>query len=165
MDSTLLSALISGMIAIISVVVSVSISRQQLKSEFESLRQSQFTEILKKRIEVYPKVWDIVLTYTINWNIEQKEHNRKWVSEFLSAINECHAEIGVYFSQAVYRKFHELQTELIDLERKFIKEGKITQQDIDRVSVVFIGTGQTLGLATHLKNDLGSYGYAVIQEK
>ena len=165
MDPTTLSALISLVIALLGVIVSVLTSRQQVSSQIESLRQSQFTEILKKRIETYPKLWAIVLTHTSNWNIAGKPHDSEWVSGFLSAINECHAEIGVYFSQSVYKTFHELRTALVDLEQKLKPGEKATQQEVNEISAIFSGRNHSPGLATHLKNDLGSYGYAAIQER
>ena len=164
MNSPLTPILISSGIAILGLIASVWTSKQQVKSQIESIRQSQFTEIVKKRAEVYPRLWNIVLTYTSNWNIEGKPHDASWVSGFLSAINECHAEIGVYFSQPVYEKFCELRKALVTLEEKSKSGGKITQQDVDEVSIIFSGCDGLLGLATHLKNDLGSYGYAAIQK-
>lgn len=104
------------------------------------------------------------LAHTINWNIEGKPHDTDWVSGFLSEINQCNAEIGVYFSQPVYEKFHELRTTLVQLEKKSKSGSEITQQDVDDVSDIFKGQDQTPGLATHLKNDLGSYRYAAIQQ-
>lgn len=163
-ENIIISSVISLVIAFIGAIVSVWSSKHQVNSQIESLRQTQFTEIVKKRIEVYPKLWNIVLRYTTNWDIEGRPHDTSWVSSFLSAINECHAEIGVYFSQSVYEKFCNLRKALSDLEKKSRSGGKITEQDIRNISDIFSGKDGTPGLATQLKNDLGSYRDTLIQQ-
>ncbi len=186
MDSSVIAALISGAIAILGVFVSLITSRwqiglqkkeldlktreldsaaKQLQSELESLRQTQFTEILKKRLDVYPTVWTSVIKYTLNWKTQNKPRDHEWVEGFLKQLNICNAEGGVFFSQAVYERFNELRNTLIKIETKLAEGKHIDEWDLKMPDRIFLGENGEGGLATFLKDDLGSYRNAVIQAR
>jgi len=138
MDSSIIAALISGAIAILGVFASLITARwqiglqkkeldlkareldtatKQLHSELENLRQTQFTEILKKRLDVYPMVWASVIKYTLHWKRDKNNpRDLEWVKEFLEQLTICNSEAGVFFSQAVYERFNELRNSLMKIE-------------------------------------------------
>ncbi len=186
MDSTVLAALISGAIAVIGVFVSLITARwqiglqkkeldlkareldtatKQLYSELESLRQNQFTEVLKKRLSVYPSVWATVTKYTLQWKAENKQRNHEWAKDFLKELAFCNTEAGVFFSQAVYERFNELCNTLLKIETQLATEKRVDEQELYMPDRIWVGTNGEGGLATFLKDDLGSYRDAAIQAR
>lgn len=186
MDTSIIAALISGFIALLGLIASFVISRSQIKlqseeialkqqefstatkrleSELEMLRQTQFVEILRKRIEVYPRLWSTVLKYTINWSIEKKDRDYLWAKSFLLDLNLVNNEVGIFFSQSVYETFHELRMTLIEIEDKLALNETVTPSLLERPNHIFAGDGYKKGLATFLKDDLGSYRSSIIQQR
>lgn len=193
LEPTVIAAIISGVVAVLGVLVSSILARgqtriqaqelelrtreldfrakelenfaKQLEAQLEENRQAQLVEIIKKRIETYPQLWSVLLTYGRNWRLEGKVRDAAWAQEFLLQLNKCHAEFGVFFSQPVYAKFHEFQN-FLKLIAEILSEGKEVYQE-QYVQLFRIINGDQLegtpGLATHLKNDLGSYSIAAIQ--
>jgi hypothetical protein len=183
-DSTIIAAAISGIIALIGVIASLAVARQQsalqdkelalkakeienltqrFEAEFESLRQTQLTEVLRKRIDTYPKLWKVLITYTTNWGIAQNPRNLEWVKSFLAALNECNVETGIFFSERVYKKFFDLRAALIKLEQKMSTGQALDEQDFWLPDRICLGSDGEAGLSTYLKDDLGSYGNTAIQ--
>lgn len=138
---------------------------KKLHSELEVLQQTQFTEILKKRLEVYPKIWEIVMTHTLNWQSNNKVRDYQWVKEFLEQLTACSAEVGVFFSQAVYVRYIDLENILINLEKKLSEGVKVEEFELFMPDRIFVGENNDGGLATFLKDDLGSYRDAIIQAR
>jgi hypothetical protein len=193
MDNTIISALIAACVTIIGVIFTYITTKQQLRiqskdmdlkkdqldlerkkivnisndvqKEITILHQNQLQEILKKRIEVYPYLWE---TVTIYWeHCENNKKDKKWCSEFLNALKRCNEQYGVYFSEAVYTQYHTLFYELkgiyIDLR---MLDTIIDKNHIEKINILWYGSDKYgLGLASQLKNDLGSYKIALIQDK
>ncbi len=185
MDSLIIATIISGVVALIGVIVSVITTRwsiklntreidikakeldttlKKLEAEFEAIRQSQFSETLRKRSEYYPKLWGCIREFTTNWDSDKPKDSR-WVKTFLSALNKVDAEGGVFFSEAVYEKFHELQYALYNLEVIHPPAKKISLDDLEKIDRIFRGGNGKIGLATYLKDDLGSYRDISIQAR
>lgn len=190
MDITLLTAIISGSIALLGVIISASITRaqyriqhkfqakelelktkefelitNQLTAEYESLKQSQYTEVLKKRMEIYPLIWGVMVDYMINWKLEGKSRNADWVNELLVAINKCNSSIGVFFSQDFYSKFATFRHILIGIKIKCDNGVPVSDDDLQELDFLYFGSKESSGLSAILKDDLGSYGESAIQKR
>jgi|GEM_PF-2354635 len=186
MDSALIAALISGGIAILGVFASLIIARWQvniqkkelelkakeidttakkIRSELDALQQTQFTEILKKRLDVYPKIWEIVIKYTLHWKSENKARDHQWAKDFLEQLTTFGAESGVFFSQAVYVRYSDLENVLIRIEKKMATGKNVDEFELYIPDKIFIGENHEGGLATFLKDDLGSYRDVAIQAR
>jgi hypothetical protein len=149
-------ALVAAIVSVLGVLISLLSSRWQLRHAFESLRQGHLKEILTKRMDAYPALWSVMLTYDLNWQIEGRTLDKEWAREFLLEINKCNAEYGVFFSERVYEEFHEFRETVIKIETKLSKAEDITQ-DVSALGTI------ALRLGTRLKDDLGSYASTVFQ--
>ncbi len=138
---------------------------QKLANELEAVRQSQFSEIISKRTVIYPMLWNTIRQYTSNWNDEKKDI--LWVKEFLDSLNKIDAEGGVFFSQAVYEKFHALQLFLFKLKEQLSnkKSKNVNLQSLEYIDTIFRGQEGNPGLASFLKDDLGGYRSLSIQTR
>ena len=54
-----------------------------LIARMETARQEQMTEILKKRAETYPKLYEITAKYGRGWELRGKPRNLQWCDDFL----------------------------------------------------------------------------------
>ncbi len=142
----------------------VDTTLRKLEAEFEAIRQAQFSETLRKRSEYYPKLWSCIREFTTNWD-SNKPKDSRWVKAFLSALNNVDAEGGVFFSEAVYERFHELQYLLYSLEASYPPAKKISIDYLEKIDLIFRGGNGKTGLATYLKDDLGSYRNISIQAR
>jgi len=88
-------------------------------------------------------------------------------TKFLKELQKCNERFGIYFSQAVYKQYHALYKELKKICIDFkISDTIIDNQQIDIINILWYGSEKYgLGLASELKNDLGSYKLALIQDK
>jgi hypothetical protein len=105
----------------------------------------------------YAAMWKVLITYDLNWALEGKQPDRNWVAIFLRELNECNAEHGVFFSESVYIRFVEYRLCLANIAQRSREGGEVSQEDINRLADLAKGTDETPGLATALKDDLGSY--------
>lgn len=129
----------------------------RLKSEIEELKQNQLHNIILKRLEVYPKLWAIHIKYETNWTYDKKKKDKNWATEYVNALNEINLEIGIFFSQDLYKKFVELRRELYSAIENADKRTLEIQEDhiINIRRIVYGHNGP--GLSTIEKDDLGSY--------
>lgn len=187
MDTTIIVAIISSTVAILGVLVSVFTSRWTIKlhsrelniktreleatskkmlSDIEAVKQSQLNETIKKRSEFYPKLWSAIREYTTNWD-DTQPRDLVWVKDFLASLNKVDTEGGVFFSQAVYEKFHELQLFLFKLKEQLLSSNqeKVGLSDLDFIDAIFRGRPGNLGMAAYLKDDLGNYQDLSIQSR
>jgi hypothetical protein len=81
-DPRIAAAIIAGVVSLTGVVVSFLTTRWLLKAKVVELEQLQLKEVLAKRMEAYPKLWQVLLTYGRNWIIEGKARNADWAREF-----------------------------------------------------------------------------------
>jgi hypothetical protein len=185
---TIIAAIIAAVVASLGVFVSLLSTRwtlnfkikeldlknsefgmamQKIKTDLEAIRQSQFSEIINKRAEIYPLLWSTIREYTTNWDDEKKAKDLLWLKEFLTSLNQIDSKGGVFFSQAVYERFHELQQFLFTLKEQItITENKaVNIKDLDQIDTIFRGKPGSIGLAAYLKDDLGSYRDISIQAR
>jgi len=139
---------------------------QKLQKDFETIRQAQFSETLRKRLDSYPKVWGVIHNFTINWN-EDSPRDLHWVESFLTSINQVDTEYGVFFSEAVYQRFRQLQDLLFEMKQRLSKNPTkpVSFVELKMVDTIFRGSPRTPGLAAFLKDDLGSYRDLSIQAR
>jgi len=185
MDTTIISALIASFVSLVSIVITYFTTKQQFKFKLEEieieknklknitdeiekemtiLNQNQLHEILKRRIEVYPYLWEIIL---VHWqHRKHDEKDKKWCASFIKELKRCHEQYGVYFSQAVYEKYHELFHELTGLHYELSLDNTLINETyITKINTIWYGSNEYgFGLASNLKNDLGSYKIAAIQD-
>jgi len=130
--------------------------------EQETMRQTQLTEIVKKRIETYPALYEIISVYGHNWEIVGKAREYAWVTSFLMALIENDAKHGAFFSQIVYDWHGKLRVFLEDLRRE-LTPGRMAANDemqklydIIQGPVLPSGDVRGPGLSTYIRDELGS---------
>jgi hypothetical protein len=176
------AALIAGLVAAAGVAASILAARREtdartreltasikrLELEKESLRQQQLTEILRKRVETYPALWEIICVYGRNWETEGKPWDRVWARAFLKALLDNNAKNGVFFSTPVYDAFGELRTFLERLCARLSNGAAATPADIEELYAIIRGRvlpgaeRRTAGLGSYLKDELGSYVTSIV---
>ena len=154
------AALVAGIVSLAGAIVSY---RSNLAATFRQVQQTQFSDVIAKRIELYPELWHIIIHYETNWTLEGKPKTEDWAREYLSALNEFNLNGGLFFSQALYEKFDALRSALY----RAMKDAQGGQVRLDQAqvlhSIVYGRSGP--GLSTYLKDDLGSYTAAVLQKR
>lgn len=162
--STILSPILAALIAgVVSLLVTRASTRAASRSKSDELLQTQFKEIITKRIETYPKLWRVHIHYETNWTLEGKPKTREWAKEYVAALNEVNLEAGLYFSQALYTKFFALRRLLYEAVNE-TEPGAEVLDPLPIRLVVYGGNGEP-GMSTHLKDDLGSYRFSLLQAR
>lgn len=157
-----ITVLVSTIVSLAVGVLSYLASKWQTEKQ---LQQSQLSSILTKRIEIYPRLWSIHIRYETNWTMENKPKDSKWVEQYLAELNEFNTENGLFFSQELYEKFFDLRQNLLEALASTPK-GKLVDEDRARkIREVVYGNGAQAGLSTILKDDLGSYRSAALQQR
>jgi hypothetical protein len=150
--------------AVIAAVVAFITARWQVSSKVDELTQTQFKDVIAKRIAVYPLLWEIAQTMLSDWGLAGKPVTDAWIRAFLTALTKWHAENGVFLSQNSYSKFGALREAAIKIVEKCDRGGVPTTADLTALDMIYSGDSskrrrdpRRYGLATWLKNDLGSY--------
>jgi hypothetical protein len=159
LDAKVSTALIA---AVVSLAVAILSARLQVRSKIDELTQAQLREVITKRIEVYPQLWFIAQTWLSDWEREGKPIDSAWATELQAGLMCWHAQNGVFLSQASYESFGALRSTVLDLVKRCKDGGTLTLEDLrtmDRIYSLGYSTknGWHDGLATCMKNDLGSY--------
>jgi hypothetical protein len=158
-------AVIAAVVALLGSALTLLAARWQVNSKVDELTQGQFKDVLAKRIEVYPQLWSIAQTMLSDWEREQKTIDSVWARKLLRDLMDWHARYGVLLSQGSYVTFAALRHGALQLVRKR-DDGYVPTiadlQMLDRINTRGDSTKPSndplhLGLATWLKNDLGSY--------
>src|SRR5260370_35177827 len=102
LEHTLVAALVAGLVSVAVGVISYLSNRSTVRHE---VRQTQFKDVVAKRIELYPGLWRIHIFYETNWNLEGKPKTREGAEHYVSSLNEVNLECGLVFSEALYTKF------------------------------------------------------------
>jgi hypothetical protein len=155
--------------AIVAAIVSILTTRWRLREEFRkdvlTLKQTQLRDVLAQRMAAYPKIWKLIQGNVSDRRIERKLPSAAEVTEFLSRLNACHAEFGVFFSEPVYETFFRFRDRLIKLHERVDDNNPVTWRDVEALDLLWSGDKgtDTPGLATKLKDDLGSYEVTAFQ--
>jgi hypothetical protein len=158
------TALIAGAVALAGTTVSVLVTRTQLanerrklRHEVEFVRQGLQKEVLDRRLAAYAAVWKVMISYDLNWVLENRPLDREWADSFLKTLNECNAEHGVLFAEPVYQRFTEYRACVLELRRRTGEGEILKEQDLNALIRVSAGTKERSGLGTELKDGLGAY--------
>ena len=148
MDEKLVAALIAGVVSLTVGVISFFATRSRVRSE---MTQTQFRDILKERIGIYPRLWSINIRYETNWTNEGKPKDRDWAQQYLEELNAFNVEGGLFFSQSLYLRFVELRTALMqattDTEDGHVVNKKLTT----KIRNIVYGERRP-GLSTKIRN-------------
>ena len=156
MDVKLTAALIAAAVSIVGSILTLLSARWQVESKLTELQQSQLKDVLEARLIAYPKLWCILQARVSNWRYEGKRADGEWAKKLYEDLNSCHARYGVLFSQPVYDSFCEVREEASSLAKKYSPQQEVPAEALKRLDEIWSGRGKP-GLATQLKDDLGSY--------
>jgi hypothetical protein len=165
-SAALISALVALLVGLIAGTFSVLVSRGQVRAQIDQHTQSQFGDIIAKRIEVYPALWQIFMSSLSDRRRQGPAVDRDWAKQLLQEMIQWHAHNGVFLTQRSYGKFVDLRTAALQINERCRAGEQPTNDDLVRLDKLWGGdsdTGRT-GLATELKNDLGSYRSAAISK-
>jgi len=169
LDPPIAAALVAGIVSILVGLISYFSSRFTVLSNVSALRhqveQTQFQDVITKRIDLYPKLWRIHIHYETNWDLEEKPKTREWAQQYVTELNEFNLEGGVFFSQDLYVKFFDLRSQLYEAIKETEPNGTVNPSRAEAIREVVYGTEGDPGLSTHLKDDLGSYRSVTLQRR
>jgi hypothetical protein len=164
MSDKLDAALIAAAVSIVGSALTLLRAQWQLKSKIRELEQAQLKEVLEARLKAYPKVWLIFQEQISNWRIEGKHIDGAWAKRLYEAINSCHATYGVLFSQPVYDSFCAVRESVGKLATAYNPEQEVPVEALTELDLIWSGRGKP-GLATQLKDDLGSYRSTLVSAR
>jgi hypothetical protein len=167
LDTKVSAALVAAVVALIGLAVTIFTTQLQIRSKIDELTQAQLKDVIAKRIEVYPALWFVAQTLLSDWEREGKPTTSAWATELLTRLMNWHALNGVFLSQRSYESFCELRSKALELVRKCNRGDEPTLADLRAMDQIYYLGYQTKegwhkGLATWLKNDLGSYKYPLL---
>jgi hypothetical protein len=142
----------------------------RLRAEQEATRQEQLTEILRKRIDTYPALYEIIAVYGRNWEIEGKLFDRDWAEAFLTALIDNNARNGAFFSNTIYKWYGLLRAHLEDLRRDLADGRQANEQEVAKLYNIIRGPldssgKQQPGLGSYIKDELGSYVLTIVSAR
>jgi len=170
--AALVSALVSLLVATLSyrqkareldlAVNTLQLRVAEMEQRFETVRQEQLAEIVKRRAETYPSLYGIVAEYGRSWEVGGKPRDRQWAQQFLDALLANNARNGVFFSNRVYREYGKLRDLLVDIRARVGENEAATAAQVEAMYSIIMGVpqpdgGRAPGLGSYLKDDLGSY--------
>jgi hypothetical protein len=161
MDAKLTAEIIT---ALVSIAGSALIARLQIKAKFRELEQAQLKDVLRARLEAYPELWRVLQSQISNWRLEGKRADGAWARRLFEDLNTCHARYGVLFSQPVYASFCEVRAAAGKLVAAYDPHHPVPAAAVEELDMIWSGRGQP-GLATQLKDDLGSYRSTLISAR
>ena len=151
---TVVAALVAGAVSVTVGVISYLSNRSAVRHQ---VQQSQFRDVLLRRIELYPKLWRIHICYETHWVLDGKPKTREWAQQYLAALNEFNLEGGVFFSEGLYQRFRELRDTLHDAVRTTAPNTLVESSVADLIRETVYGRVGKPGLSAYEKDDLGSY--------
>ncbi|MFD8739861.1 hypothetical protein ACFV06_33805 [Streptomyces sp. NPDC059618] len=151
-------AVVALIAAVVSVAGTLLTVRATVRTNHNAAVQTQFQEIIKKRIECYPGLWKIHIRYETNWTLSGQPKTREWAEQYAQELMNFNLDGGVFFSQPVYIKFHELRSHLQHAVESTQPGAEVSPELTHKIrQSVYGGPGYGPGISTHLKDDLGSY--------
>jgi hypothetical protein len=166
MDPAVIAAIVAAVAAVAGVPLAAVFShRSAMATVRRQVQQTQFSEILKKRMEVYPELWRIHIRYETNWDLAQKPKTGAWAREYVDALNELNLNAGVFFSQGLYEQFFDLRSELMEAARETPPDQIVAPDRAARIRSIVYGASGRPGMSTVEKDDLGSYRSIELQRR
>jgi len=163
---TVLAAVIAASVSLLGVLVSFAGARWQLTAALRkvevdmlALRQNLLRDVMGKRMEAYQKLWSLLQANVSDRITMGKAPDLGWLEDFFSKVTACHADYGVFFSERVYVKLLAIRQTLFELRDAAAHGVSITPDDMRQMDLLWSGekATRTPGLATLIKEDLGSY--------
>ena len=102
--AAVIAAAVSLVGTVLTTVFTVLVARWQIRAKLDELTQTQFKDVMAKRIEVYTQLWAIVQTFTSDWKRAGKAVDDDWARTFFDRLNGWHVQYGVFHSQHAYEK-------------------------------------------------------------
>jgi hypothetical protein len=161
-DPSVIAAAVAGLISLTGGVLS---HRSAVTAIRRELQQTQFANVIAKRIELYPQLWRIHVCYETNWQLECKPKDREWARRYLAELNEFNLTGGVFFSQALYEAFYKLREALHGAIVTTRDGESVPEAQTTNIRLIVYGTPGTDGLSTIEKDDLGSYRPVELQRR
>jgi uncharacterized membrane-anchored protein YhcB (DUF1043 family) len=133
-----------------------------LNARMETARQEQMAEILKKRAETYPKLYEITAKYGRSWELRGKPRNLQWCDDFLEDLLINNEQNGAFFSNTVYRWYGDLRDHVVSIRDKLSDGGSASDDDVRILYDIIRGPmipGKPVrspGLGSYIKNELGA---------
>jgi hypothetical protein len=118
MNQAIFVAVVAAGASLIAALLTFAAAYSQLRVKVDELLQSQFRDIIAKRIEAYPKLWRIPQERLSDWERLQKPITDEWARALLDSLIEWHVEYGVFLSQDAYEAFSALRQEAVALVRR-----------------------------------------------
>lgn len=164
-EPAVIAAALTAAVALVGILVELRRLRSRIRELEEQNRQTQLLEVLKKRIECYPALWDVVISHTVNWPYTGAPRDWRWAESFLQGLDRWNAGHGVFFSAAANVRFKQLRGALVAISAGLDEGGVVTESSFRNLYYIVAGDPETgeRGLTTYLRNDLGSYRVAAIQ--
>jgi hypothetical protein len=180
MDTTLLTALIAGGVALIGTLLSLYVNNKQTNAKFRELElkerelsnaseklaadaraltQMLQKEVFSKRIDAYEALWRICITHEKDWTANGNKHDIDWVNEYLSALRDWNANHGAFLSQMVYAPFVQYREKLEEIRKSMLAWDRSPDELIYDLFILSHHSDKTghPGLYAAIKNDLGAY--------
>lgn len=164
MDEKLWSALIAASVSGAASLLTLLNARWQVKSKLTELEQAQLKEVLAARMKAYPKLWRILQEQISNLRLAGRRADGAWAKKLYDDLNSCHAAYGVLFSQPVYKSFCEVRAAVGKLADTHHNEQEVSAAAVKELDQIWSGRDKP-GLATQLKDDLGSYRSPLISAR
>jgi len=165
MDEKVTAALIAASVSAVGSILTLLGARWQVKSKLRELEQTQLKDVLQARIKAYPRLWRILQAQVSNWRMEGKTADGTWAKRLYEGLNSCHAAYGVLFSQPVYDSFCEVREAASKLAKTYGPGQVVPAEDLRELDLIWSGRGAKAGLATQLKDDLGSYRSTLVSAR
>lgn len=149
---------------------------KEFREELDKLKQAQISDIIRRRIEVYPSLWELCQESITRprFSEHRVQVSDGWASTLSDNLEAWHSENGVFLSESSYVALHRLRKRA----RVFAEEsntaaaansllGEQQNSPLGELEVIWTSGFDDNdehhdGLATSLKNDLGSYMQPVI---
>lgn len=164
LDTAIAAALVAAAVSLVGLAVTVLTTRWQVQSKVDELTQDQFKDVLTKRMEIYPKLWNIAQTYVSNWEREGKPVDEAWARRLFRSLFEFHAEHGVFLSYGPYWCFEALRNEALTVVQRCEQGKEPTVDDLRKMNRIVCGDPsasridfRSVGLADLLRGDLGGF--------
>jgi hypothetical protein len=166
MDPAVIAAVVAGLAATVGIPLAGIFShRSAMATVRREVQQTQFGEVLKKRMQVYPRLWRIHIFYETNWVLDQKPKTGAWAREYRDALNDLNLDGGVFFTQDLYEQFFLLREQLDEAARETPPDEIVASQRVVTIRSIVYGEPGRSGMSTIEKDDLGSYRSVEIQRR
>jgi hypothetical protein len=162
LDPGVTAAVVAGAVSAVGALVSYMSAKSTVRRQ---LQQTQLGTVIGKRVELYPQLWQIHIKYETNWTLENKSKSQQWARDYVDELNAFNLLAGVFFSEALYRRFHELRTALYQAIETTEAGTSVSTMQTESISRIVYGEKGHPGLSTIEKDDLGSYRSVELQRR